>query len=173
MVMSRPRGNPNWKPGVSGFPAGRPRTGTSLTSMIRSKVPLDEIVYLWQAMAWGEPVVRDAEYMRRLCEARAAGEPDPPRPAAAEVVYPTIDQQQSAMKFLAEWGYQRPAERLEIAPAPEADLSALTDEELEVYERLLAKASGAALPPSAPPALPGRVIDAIGVEVAAALPPGR
>ena len=161
-------GNPNWVKGVSGNPAGRRREGTALTTMIRTRVPLPELVQLAQAMAWGEPVVRDALYTRELYRCRAAGLPDPPRPTAAEVVYPTVSEQQAAMRFLAEWGYQRPAERLEIAPAPEADLSALTDEELELYERLLAKASGAGLP-----AASGKVIDAIGVEAGRVLPSGR
>lgn len=137
--------------------------------MIRQRVPLPEIVELALAMARGEPVVRDVLYTRSLYEARAKGQPDPPRPSAAEVVYPTVSEQQAALRFLAEWGYQKPAVQLEVAPAPEADLSALTDEELELYERLLAKASGAALPAPAG----GRVIDAVSVEVGrAALAPG-
>lgn len=138
------RGNPHWKAGVSGNPSGKAKSGLSLTMMIRQGVPLPELVGLAYALALGEPVVRDSEYTRRLYRARAAGEPDPPRPSAAEVVYPTVSEQQRAIEFLAQWGYQRPAERLEIMPAPEADLSQLTDDELELYERLLAKASGGA-----------------------------
>lgn len=159
----------SWQPGRSANPGGRARTGTSLTSLIRSHVPPLEIVRLWQSLARGEPVVQDVEYMRRLHEARAAGEPDPPRPVAAEVIYPTIDQRLAASAKLAEWGYQKPAERLEIAPAPTEDLSLLSDEELEMLERLHAKASGAALP-----APSGKIIDAVGVEARArvTLPPG-
>lgn len=156
MVMPR-RGNPNWVRGVSANPGGRARSGTSLTQMIRSHVPPDEIISMWRSLMRGEPVVQDVQYIRRLHEARAAGQPDPERPASAELIYPTIDQRIAASTHLANWGYQKPAERLELVPQPEADLTQLTDDELELYERLLAKASGAAIPAASVEALPASV----------------
>ncbi len=160
--MANPNGNPLWRRGYCANPGGRPRAGTSLTKMIRERVPLDELVELSMAMARGEPVIRQAEYMRELYKARAEGRPEPPRPPAAEVVYPSIADQQRAIEFLAQWGYQRPAEKLEISTAPEVDLASLSDEELEQYERLLSKAQ-----------VRERVIDAVAVPVRAALPAGR
>ena len=36
-ILVRPRGNPAWRPGVSGNPSGRPRSGTSLADVLRAK----------------------------------------------------------------------------------------------------------------------------------------
>jgi hypothetical protein len=163
-------GNPNWVKGVSGNPAGRPPGGgTGYTAMLRKRVPFAEIVELKLAIARGEPMVRDQAFVLALYKARAACEPDPPRPPHAEVVYPTVTEQLRAAELLVSWGFQRPAEKLEISTAPEVDLSSLSDDELEQYERLLAKAQVREVGPSA---AAGRVIDTRGVEVPA-LPPGR
>lgn len=121
-------------------PPGRP--AQRLTNLIRAGSDPDELLAIMTAMARGEPGVRHVDYQRRLHEARRAGGDPPPRPPDAELVYPTVAEQQAAIRYLSEWGYQKPAERLEVGPAaPELDLSQLSDEELAALEALTAKAA--------------------------------
>jgi hypothetical protein len=49
-VVRRP-GNPNWKPGISGNPAGRPKKGETMTDALRAKIDKDEIADVLISMA--------------------------------------------------------------------------------------------------------------------------
>lgn len=50
--MSGKRGNPNWKPGVSGNPNGRPTKGESLTEALEKAIDKDELAELLKMMAF-------------------------------------------------------------------------------------------------------------------------
>lgn len=123
--------------------AGRP--GAAFTRLVRHAVDGGELAAIMYAFARGEPIVRHTDYQRKLHEARLQGLPDPERPGDAELVYPSVAEQQAAVRYLTEWGWQKPAERLEVGPAEsELDLSALSDEELAAFEALARKASAGA-----------------------------
>jgi len=45
-------GNPNWKPGVSGNPNGRPKKGETLTDLLGEKLDKDKFVRRLISLAW-------------------------------------------------------------------------------------------------------------------------
>lgn len=126
-------------------PKGRPRTGLALTEMIRELVPPELLVEQAYLLAMGHPVIRDLQYLRDCAKAERDGTtpPEPPR-NIDDPIWPTQADRLAAIKFLAEWGYQKPVQQVEVmAPStPRLDLSKLTQSELDEYERVQRKMAG-------------------------------
>lgn len=123
-------------------PAGRKPNALAFATAVRERVDPNELIDRALAIARGEPMVRDLQHLRAVAKARREGLPDPERPRDAEVIWPSVGEMQHAIQFLTAWGWQKPPERLELAPAaPDVDYSRLSDEELEQAERLAAKAA--------------------------------
>lgn len=166
----RRTGNPNWKPGVSGNPRGRPKTGYALAEMIRDVAGqpdvMREFVGLVFDIAFGRGVCIDADYQRACAEARRAGLAMPARPANGEMIQPSLGEMQRAQDWLAQWGFQKPVQELEIngaGAAPSYDYSKLSPTELDMLEATLRKAAGVD-PAPGPARLPAAIIDASAVE---------
>lgn len=139
------RGPHRWQRGMpSPNPKGRPKTGTAFAEAVREHVDPVELIRIALAIARGEPRVRDLVYLRQVAEARARGEP-PPTIEGVEVVWPSIADSQAALAFLRTSGWQTPTQSIEIGPSSgeqPLDLKRLSPEELDAYERALAKAAG-------------------------------
>lgn len=121
---------------------GRPRSGTAFAEAVRELVEPREVIGLALIIARGQPVVRDLNYLRDANKAKREGR-EPPPIEGVEVQWPTTSERLAAMTFLRDAGYSKPAQQLEIAPAPAPpmlDYSKLTDEELDELERLHNKA---------------------------------
>ena len=126
---------------------GRPRSATSFAEAVRERVDPDELIDLALAIARGEPLVVDLNYLRDKAKAIAAGTPLP-EISGVEVKWPSPSDRMSALAFLRDSGFQKPAQVHEIGPARETlrDYAKMSDEELAKLEELLE---------SAPAALPG------------------
>lgn len=160
-------GNPNWRPGVSGNPAGRPRRGFAFTEMVRevSGQPgvMRALALRVLDVAMGRSVCIDPEWQRACQLARAEGREPPPEPQGGERMQPTMAEQQRAQEFLFKYGGLATTHQtveLEGVQTP-IDFGRLSPAELDAMERTLAKAAGYEDQPS-------RVID---VSPPAELPP--
>lgn len=132
-------------PGNLNNPSGRPRTGTSFTMMIREHVPLDTLLEQTYLMALGHPMIKDLTYLREQVRCQREGLPPPEPPSHLDdPIYPTQTERLNAIKFLIEWGYQKPVQQIEMttSTAPVLDLSKLSQEELDDYERIQRKMAG-------------------------------
>lgn len=152
----RPATPGSWKPGVSGNPKGRPKSGLALADMIRERLDpetMREFVAFVINIAFGRPVELVGEWFQACRAARQRGEPPPPRPTQVETIQPDIGDMQRAWDFLATWGFQKPTQVLEInggAEAPALDYSKLSPAELDQLEASLRKAAGMAPAPAGP-----------------------
>lgn len=143
-------------------PKGRPRTGTSFAEAVREHVDPIELIRIAMAIARGEPAVCDLTYLRNKAEALAKRLPIP-EITGVEVKWPTQAERLSALTFLRDSGYQRPAQTVEIGQAakPAVDYSALSDAELASLESLHAKAAGMAIIDAASAETKPRMIEAL------------
>lgn len=160
----RKGGNPAWvKGGASPNPKGRPKTGLALAETIRGRLErsdaraLTDLVELALDVAMGRPVIIDTDWIRAAAEARARGEPEPPR--KGEAIQPTMAEMQRAWDWLAQWGYRKPPTDVEVTDSSGEtkvfDYDRLSDAELAELERMQRKAAG--------------IVDVRSVEVARAL----
>lgn len=128
---------------------GRPRSGLAFAEAVREKCDPHALIDIVLRIARGEPAVKDLTYLREMTKARRAGRPDPVV-EGVEVAWPSISDRLSAITFLRDAGYSKPAQQVEIAPAPAPpmiDYSKLTDDELDQLEALHAKAAAKQLTP--------------------------
>jgi hypothetical protein len=129
--------------GQTGNRRGRPRTGTALTEMIRECLTpeiMHELIMLAVDIASGRPVIIDTEWIKAAKLARERGEPDPPR--RGEAMQPSIPEMQRSLEWLVSWGYQRPAQALEISSGPKTafDPKLLSQADLDALEAIQRKA---------------------------------
>ena len=124
------RGNPNWvKGGPSPNPGGRPPNGHTLTERIRATVDPEELVAIAVSIARGCPMAFTAD-----------GRPaSPDNPSAIPVDIPDSKSRIAALNWLADRGYSRPPQHVEVKTEviAKVDFSKLSDKELDEYERLL------------------------------------
>ena len=117
----------------------------ALATMIREKIPLDIMIEHVYLIACGHPMIKDLTYLRECAIAERDGEPPPDPPSHLdEPTWPTQSERLAAWDFIARWGYQKPISQVEVVTpsAPRLDLSKLTQDELDEYERVQRKMAG-------------------------------
>lgn len=127
-----------FKPGNRANPHGRPRAATSFAEAVRERVDPDELIDLALAIARGEPLVVDLNYLRDKAKAVATGAPLP-EISGVEVKWPSPSDRMAALTFLRDSGFQKPAQVHEIGPSRETlrDYATMSDDDLAKLEALL------------------------------------